>query len=83
MDALDKLEALRAVNPLYLPSTSTSEHSNYSMACNGEEAVHPSLLMLPMKTGHGGAADGGAALQMAGDIHWCCGQLGAPRCQSS
>lgn len=73
MDTLNKLEALeveRVVNPCCLPSPSTSEHSNHSMACAGEEAVHPSVPMLCMQTGHGGAVDGGAALQLAGDI--CC-----------
>ena len=61
-DTLNKREALEAegiVNPLRLPSTSSREHSNYSMACYGEEAIHSSPPMLCMRTGRGGAAGGG------------------------
>lgn len=52
------------------------------MACDGEEAVHPSVPMLCMQTGHSGAVDGGAALQMAADVRCHCGQQGALCCQS-
>lgn len=60
-------------SPLWLPFTSTGEHSNYSLARDGEEAVFLPPPMLCMQAGCSGALEGAAAFPVAGDILWCCG----------
>lgn len=59
MNTPNKREALEGegmANPLWIPSTSTSEHGNSRRQCDGEEAIHPSVPKLCVQTGPGGAA---------------------------
>lgn len=81
MNTSNKLEAPEGegiANPLCIPSTSTSEHSDYSKAYNGEESIHPSVPKLRMQTGPSGAGKGGAALAVTGECPLSLGTMRSP-----